>query len=397
MDVPEIELTDPTVLADPFTAYRQARERSPLARLVTPGFGPMWAVTRHATARTVLTDPRFELRSESYLRPAVPDRYRPYLRTMEIDGPEHGRLRRLVAPAFTARRAVALRPRIETIVAGLLDEVAHAADDGVGDLVTHLARPLPMAVISELVGVPAADREVWRTFGAAVAAGDGPGFVAAIPAIVDSAKSVVAHRRDHPGDDLVTDLIRVRDDDGDRLTEVELVSLVWHLVLAGQTPANLLANAVHALLTHPGQLAALRADPDLLPRAVEELTRWSPPQMLTVPRFPTEEVLIDGVPVPEGEPVVVSIVAVNRDPRVFPDPDRLDLTRVPDRTAHLGYGHGPHFCLGAALARIQIEVALAALLDRHPDLSPADPGARRAPDPGTWRLLTLPVRLTRPR
>ncbi|KXK62490.1 cytochrome [Micromonospora rosaria] len=392
-EVPEIELTDPAVLSDPVTAYRRARERSPVARLVTPGFGAMWAVTRHAPARALLTDPRFELRAESYLRPSVPEAYRPYLRTMEIDGPEHGRLRRLVAPAFTARRAADRRTRIEAVVAGLLDQAARQATEGVVDLVEHLARPLPMAVICDLVGVPEADRPQWRAFGAAVAAGDGPTFVAALPAIIDSARSVVAQRRDAPGDDLVTDLIRVRDDDGDRLSETELVSLVWHLVLAGQTPANLLANAVETLLAHPEQLAALRAEPDLMPRAVEELTRWSPPQMLTVPRFATGDVTIAGVPVPAGEPVTVAIVAANRDPEVFPDPDRLDLARVPDRSAHLGYGHGPHFCLGAALARVQTEVALAALLRRSPDLTLAPAGAHRAPDPGTWRLLTLPVQL----
>ncbi|GGL98492.1 cytochrome P450 [Micromonospora yangpuensis] len=393
VDLPEIPLTDPEVLRDPFTAYGQAREAGPVARLATPGFGEMWAVTRHAPARALLTDPRFAVRTESYLRPGVPEEYRPYLRTMEIDGPEHGRLRRLVAPAFTARRAAALRPRIASIVAGLLDEVIRRAEGGVSDLVPHLARPLPMEVICELVGVPDADRAPWRAFGVAVSSGDGQGFVAALPAIIDNARSLVAHRRDEPGDDLVTDLIRVRDTDGDRLTETELVSLVWHVVLAGQTPTNLVTNSVHALLTHPGQLAALRADPELMPRAVEELTRWAPPQLLTVPRFAAEEVEIDGVPVPAGTAVTVAIVAANRDPRVFADPDRLDLARVLDRTAHLAYAHGPHFCLGAALARVQTEVALDALLGRFPDLALAPADAQRAPDPGTWRLNTLPVTL----
>jgi cytochrome P450 len=392
-DVPELDLTDPGVVADPVTAYGGARERSPVARLLTPGFPAMWAVTRHAPARTLLADPRFELRTESYLRPEVPPEYRPYLRTMEIDGPEHGRLRRLVAPAFTPRRAAELRPRVTGVVDGLLDEVQRRGAEGPVDLVTLLAHPLPMAVICDLVGVPEPERQPWRVFGAAVATGDGRTFLAAMPAIVDSARSVLARRRAEPGDDLVTDLIRVRDDEGDRLTETELVSLVWHLVLAGQTPANLVANAVQALLEHPEQRALLRDRPELLPGAVEELTRWAPPQMLTVPRFGTGEVTLEGVRIPAGEPVVVSIVAVNRDPRVFPDPDRLDLARVPDRAAHLAYGHGPHFCLGAALARVQTEVALGALLTRWPDLSPAPPGAHRAPDPGTWRLSTLPVRL----
>ncbi|HKT03853.1 MAG TPA: cytochrome P450, partial [Rugosimonospora sp.] len=177
---------------------------------------------------------------------------------------------------------------------------------------------------------------------------------------------------------------------GDGLRDAEVVTLVWHLVLAGQVPTNLLANALHALLTHPDQLAALRADPVLIPGAVEELTRWSAPQLLTIPRYAKENALLGGVAIGAGEPVTAVIVAANRDPRAFPDGDRLDVTRSPG-TPHLAYGHGPHFCLGAALARMQVEVVLTALLDRFPGLALAPGGAARLPDPGTWRLAALPV------
>jgi cytochrome P450 len=394
--VPEINLTDAEVLRDPFAAYGDARERSPLARIQAPGFGPIWAFTRHEEARAMLGDPRFELNADSYTRPDVPEHCLAYMRTMqEMDGPEHARLRRLVSPAFTARRAAEFRPRIEPIVDRLLDDLANHAEDGSVDLLLHFARPLPMDVICELVGIPETDRPRWREWGAAIAAGWGQAFAEAIPNIIAGAGAAVALRRAEPGDDLVSDLIRTQAEDGDRLSETELVTLVWHLVLAGQTPTNLIANAVETLLTHPEQLAALRQDPDLMPGAVEELTRWSGPQLMTIPRYAREDVEIAGVLVGKGDPVTAVIAAANRDPRAFTDPDRLDLSRPAGPSAHLGYAHGPHFCLGAALARTQTEVALTGLLRRFPDLalagSPSQPG--RLPDPGTWRLAALPVKL----
>ncbi|OZM79074.1 cytochrome P450 [Pseudonocardia sp. MH-G8] len=391
--LPEIDLADPVVLHDPFPAYDRAREAGPVARLLVPGF-PMWAVTRHTEARAVLTDPRFALGPDSYaLRPDIPERCRPYLRSMgEMEGPEHTRLRKLVAPAFTARRAATLRPRIGRIVHSLLDDLEQKAAAGPVDLVTTVARPLPIEVICELVGVPEAGRPRWREFGAVIAAGNGPAFAEAVPGIVDGAIAAVAARRAEPGDDLISELVRAQAEDGDRLSDTELVSLVWQLVLGGQTPANLVANAVEALLAHPDQLAALRVDPTLAPGAVEELMRWCGPQLLTVPRFPSEDVEVGGTRIPAGEPVTVAIAAANRDPRVFADPDVLDLRRTPGPAGHLGFAHGAHFCLGAGLARVQTQVALTALLERFPELAPAGP-AQRAPDGGTWRLADLPVTL----
>ncbi|MEU7002341.1 cytochrome P450 [Nonomuraea sp. NPDC046570] len=396
-DLPEIDLTDVEVLRDPATAYGRARERSPLARIMAPGFGPIWAVTRHEGARAMLTDPRFELNADSFMRPpGIPEHCLAYMRTMqEMEGAEHARLRRLVSPAFTARRAAEFRPRIEPIVGRLLDDLHSHAEDGSVDLLAHFARPLPIEVICELVGIPDSDRAQWREYGAAVAAGWGQAFADAIPAIMDGAKAAIAHRRAEPGDGLISDLLRTQADDGDRLDDAEMVTLVWNLVLAGQTPTNLIANAVDTLLRDPGQLAALRADPGLLPGAVEELTRWSGPQLMTIPRQAREDVELDGVLIRKGEPVTAVIVSANRDPRAFADPDRLDLTRATGPSSHLGYAHGPHFCLGAALARVQTEVALGALLNRFPDLALAESAqdSARVPDPGTWRLASLPVTL----
>lgn len=387
---PEIDLTDLKVLTDPFTAYDQAREVSAVAKLVIPGFGPFWALTRYTQARAMLADPRFEVRSESFMRPpGIPEHCLEYMRTMaEQDGPEHLRLRRLVAPAFTPKRAAHLRPRLVTLTERLLDELPAHAEDGVVDLVPHFARPLPMDVICEMTGIPEADRPRWREYGAAVAGGVGPDFATAIPEIIAGAKDAVARSRAEPGDDLIGDLVRAEDDD--RLTDTELVTLVWHLVLAGQTPVNLIANAVEALLRHPDQLAALRADPALWPGAVEELMRFCSPQLLTTPRFAREDVEIDGQVIREGERVTAAMVAADRDPRAFPDADRLDVTR--SGSPQLGFSHGPHFCLGASIARVETEVALSALFARFPDLALAG-DVPRAPDGGTWRpaelLLTL--------
>ncbi|CAM5676397.1 cytochrome P450 [Streptomyces spiroverticillatus] len=400
---PELLLSDPEVLHTPFAAYGRAREESPVVHLAAPGFGGMWAVTRHADARAFLGDPRFEIRTESFLRPDVPEDCVPYMRTMaEMNGPEHLRLRRLVAPAFSARRAAAFRPRIEATVDRLLDRLAEQAfrRDGTVDLLADFALHLPMEVICEWVGIPGEDRPQWRAAGATVAAGAGPQFAAAIPDIIRGAKQAVTRRRteltaDTQADlltDLLTDLIRAQDEDGDRLTDTEMVTLIWHVVLAGQSPTPLVANAIDALLAHPDQLTALHTDPSLLPGAVEELTRWAGPTLLSIPRYATEDTDLHGVHIPKGEAVTALVAAANRDPRAFPHPDRLDVRRPAPATPHLGFGHGPHFCLGASVARIQTETAIAALLRRFPHLTRAG-DAKRALDPGTWRLESLPVRL----
>lgn len=395
--VPEIDLTDSEVLRDPFAAYGAIRERSPLARLGIPGLGPVWVVMRYDDARAMLGDPRFEINSGSFTPPpGIPADCLPYMRTMsDASAPEHLRLRRLVAPAFSPRRVADFRPRIEPIVERLLDDLTDDAKDGPVDLLERFARPLPMEVICELVGIPMADRPRWREYGATVAAGLGEGFAVAMPDIVAGAKAAIARRHDTPGDDVVSDLVRVRTEDGDRLSDREMVSLVWHLVLAGQTPTNLIANAVGTLLTHPQQLALLREEPTLMPRAVEELIRWCGPVLLSIPRYASEDVVLKGTSIRAGEPVTAAIASANRDPRTFDDPDRLDLSRAGGPPGHLGFAHGPHFCLGAPLARIQTEVALAALLRRFPDLAlaVAPEELRHAPDPGTWRLPSLPVTL----
>ncbi|MFF0739904.1 cytochrome P450 [Streptomyces sp. NPDC004111] len=395
-EVPEIQLADPEVVRDPFTVYGRAREQGPVARLVAPGFGGMWAVTRYAEARELLSDARFEIRSDSFLRPEVPDDCEPYMRTMaEMNGPEHHRLRRLVSPAFSARRAAAFRPRIEAVVDRLVDELDEQlarSGDGTADLLPHFAVHLPMDVICAWVGVPEEMRPQWREFGRTVVLGAGADFAAAIPGIVRGARRTVELRRCEPGDDLLTELIRVRDEDGDRLSDVELVTLVWHLVMAGQSPTPLVANAVDALLANPAELDALREDPTLLPVAMEELGRLAGPTILSIPRYATQDLVLHGVPVAKGEAVTAVVAAANRDPRAYASPDRLDVRRTTPAAPHLGFGHGSHFCLGASVARVQTEVAVGTLLRRYPSLARAGE-AGRAMDPGAWRLESLPVRV----
>nr|WP_157554795.1 cytochrome P450 [Herbidospora sakaeratensis] len=374
----EIDLA--ATMGDPFGVYGQAREAGPLAVLRMPGAPEWMVVTRYDDIRAALTDPRLEIRSDSFMRPEVPDDCLPYMRTMsEMNGPEHARLRRAATPAFTPRRAEAFRARITTIVARLLDPL-----DGETDLIPAFTRPLPMDVICTLVGIPDDDREQWRAYGRVVDTPGGPGFAAAIPGIMAGAKAAVARRRAEPGDDLLSDLV------ASELTDQELVTLVWHLILAGQTPTNLIANAALALLAHPGQLAVLRERPELMPRAVEELTRFCGPTLLSIPRYAREPMELCGVEIAAGTPVTCALAGGNRDPRAFDAPDDLDVTR--ERAAHLSFAHGPHFCVGASIARVTTQVALTELLKRDLELA-ADPATLRTPDPGTYRLTSLPVRL----
>ncbi|MFI9385859.1 cytochrome P450 [Kutzneria sp. NPDC052558] len=372
----QLDPSDPTVLLDPVATYAAARADSPVARMPVPGLGTLWIVTRHEHARLVLTDPRFRLSRASYtMRPAgLPDT--PNLG--ELDGPDHSRLRRLVSPAFTARRAAEFRPRIQQ----LADTLVRRLPDRF-DLLADFAWPLPIEVICELVGIPEADRPLWRRVGTAVVSGHGQAFQEAIPDVIAGARAAVGQADDNGG--VLGELVKTGACDDD------LVVLVWHLVLAGQVPGNLIANAVEALLRHPEQLRLMREDRSLMPRAVEELLRWCTPQLLTTPRFAAEDVEIGGVTIPRGEPVSVSMLSANRDPEAFPDPDRLDLTRAPGALGHLAFAHGPHFCLGAALARVETEVALTALFDRFPEMRLAGEPVR-SPDPGTWRLSALPIR-----
>jgi cytochrome P450 len=346
--------------------------------------------------RTVLTDPR--LAKDVHRWPGG-GRSRPSEATgvcahmLHADPPDHARLRRLVQKVFTPRPA-ALRPRAEEIAAGLLDEMAVARGDVI-DLLGGYARPLPIAVLCELLGIPVADR-AW--IAVTVAAYDERAEHQRVEReLAAYFTELIAARRAEPGDDLVSALAVARADAGgaaDGLTGNELLSTVFLLVMAGfDTTVNLIASGTLALLTHPGEKTRLRQDPSLLPAAVEELLRFTNPVNHANDRFTTQDVPVGDVVIPAGEWVLPATSSANRNPARFPGPDRLDLSR--DTSGHLAFGHGVHYCLGAPLARMEAEVALGALLARFPRISLAVP-----PEELRWRpvslmngLESLPVRL----
>jgi cytochrome P450 len=394
-----VPLDEGSYYQDPLEFFARLRASRPVAPVLMPAYGRAWVVTRYADVRTVLTDPR--LAKDVHRWPGG-GRSRPseatgvYAHMLHADPPDHTRLRRLVQKAFTPRRA-ALRPRAEEIAAGLLDEMGQAGG-GVTDLLGAYARPLPIAVLCELLGIPGADR-AW--IAVTVAAYDDPAQLQRVELeLAAYFTGLIAARRAEPGDDLVSALALARDNAGaggaaDGLTADELLATVFLLVMAGfDTTVNLIASGTLALLTHPGEKARLRQDPSLLPAAVEELLRFTSPVNHANDRFTTEDVPVGDVVIPAGEWVLPAISSANRDPAKFPGPDRLDLGR--DTSGHVAFGHGVHHCLGAPLARMEAEVALGALLARFPRISLAVP-----PEELRWRpvslmngLESLPVRLT---
>jgi cytochrome P450 len=300
--------------------------------------------------------------------------------------------------AFTPGRVARLRPRTVEIASALLDETASAGEGGgVIDLLTRFARPLPITVICELLGVPAADR-AWIE-AAVVDYDDRKDRDRITRELAAYLNDLIAAKRAAPGDDLISALVRVHDESGPAgacgaLTDVELLSGVFQLIMGGfDTTVNLIASGTLALLTHPEQLARLRQEPSLLPGAVEELLRYTNPLNHATDRFTATDVTIGGVAIPAGEWVVLATSSANGDPRRFPDPERLDIGREPG--GHVSFGHGIHHCLGAPLARMEAEVAFGALLERFPKLSLA-----AKPEELRWRpgslmhgLEALPVRL----
>ncbi len=335
--------------------------------------------------------------------PPTPEEFRPLQRSLlSVDPPDHTRLRRLVQPSFSGRAMDAPKPRIQQIAGDLLDEAeraaaarGEAAPDRALELNDAYAFPLPMKVISEMLGVPEADREAIRRWSdSLLGAQQAPTeeIRADLRAFIDYLRDLFAAKRRQPGDDLTSSLVHA-EEDGDRLNEDELLSMVFLLIVAGHaTTVNLIGSTVYALLTNPDQLARLREDPSLVKAAVEEGLRYFGPAETTTLRFAHEETVVGGVAIPQGERVIVGLGAADRDPARFPDPDRFLLGR-PEVNRHVAFGKGLHACLGAPLARIEGQVALAALLDRAPALRLAVPADELRWRPGFLRgLESLPLR-----
>jgi pimeloyl-[acyl-carrier protein] synthase len=389
----------PEVHEDPYPLYHQLRAADPVHRSPL-GF---WVLTRHSDVLAVLRDPRMSRdprRSERMELLRLSAEVDELLSSEEaapsmlfVDPPDHTRLRALVNKAFTPGAVERLRPRVEAIVAELLDRVAGA---GAMDVVEDLAYPLPVTVICELFGVPESDRDRFRGWSRElvhlldplVAASSLERALQARLALRGFLHELIAERRAHPTGDLLTALIAA-EDQGRQLSEPELVSMCVLLLVAGhETTVNLIANGTLALLRHPEARAGLQADAALLGSAVEELLRYDSPVQFTS-RHALADLEIGGRRVRAGETVIAVLGAANRDPAQFPDPDRLDLARAPNR--HIAFGGGIHFCLGAPLARVEARIAIGALLARLPGLE-LGPGSPVRRDTVTLRGLTsLPV------
>ena len=368
--------------ARPGASYARLRRSRPVTPVVLPSGDQVWMVTRYEDVRTVLSDPRF---SNNLGYPGAP-RFTaaeppPAPGTlMTMDPPEHTRLRRLIGKALTQRRVAAFRPSVERIADELLDTMRTQGPPV--DMIESLAA-LPMRVICEFLGLPA-DRPgflPWSEVIASVGRHTAEQVTAAHRAGQRQIADLVATKRERPGDDVLTALIQARDEE-QLLTDRELVGLTWAIVVVGQeTTVSLIGTGVIWLLEHPSQVAALRANPSLLPSAVEEILRYDGPAERALFRVTTQDVQLSGVDIPSGEAVMAIITAGNHDESRFHDPATFDITRGDNQ--HLGFGHGPHFCPGAALARLEAEVAIARLLDRFPRLRLVVPAEELS-----WRQLS---------
>ncbi|HEX5754616.1 MAG TPA: cytochrome P450 [Archangium sp.] len=368
--------------ANPLPVYARMRQEAPLVRLLDPYYKvPVWVATRYKDAVELMRDPRFtkdmrKLPDDSpskQLRSEESDVFNQHM--LSADPPDHTRLRTLVSKAFTPRRVEELRPRVTAIAHRLLDAVQAS---GSMDLLDAYAFPLPVTVIAELLGVPQEDQDQFREWTHIIINppldGDMQTIRKAGMQFAQYFQTLMARRRAEPRDDLLSALLAV-EEQGDRLSPKELSSMLFLLLVAGhETTVNLIGNGVWALLHHPEQLERLRANPALIESAVEEMLRFRGPVETSTQRWATQELEFRGQRIPAGESVVASLLAADHDPEHFPEPERFDITREPNR--HIAFGFGIHFCLGAPLARLEGTLAINLLLERMPRLRFAEDPAR---------------------
>ncbi|MFJ3217564.1 cytochrome P450 [Kitasatospora sp. NPDC086801] len=376
--------------------YAALRRDEPVVRIALPFGGEGWLVTRHEDVKAVLSDPRF-CRAKAFGRedmPRVTPEPMPSGNILAMDAPEHTRLRRLTTKAFAARSVEKMRSDIQGTIDALLDQMEK--DGRPGDIVTHLAQPLPLSVICRLLGVPVEAEPRFRRFtdtALSTGAHSREQIVEARNIALGYLVELIGRRRAEPSDDLLGALIEARDE-GDRLSEEELINFAATLLFAGyESTSNQIANFIYVLMTQREHWERLLADPELVPSAVEELLRYIPlASEGTFSAVANEDLELSGVRIKAGDAVFASHSSANRDEDVFPNADKVDLAR--EQNPHLAFGHGAHFCLGAQLGRLELQLALSSLLKRYPGLSLAVPA-----DEVVWKIglfqrgpVGLPVR-----
>ena len=420
-DIERIDFSSPDFHAHAYERYEAMRASCPLTRAIFESDEPtaeersifnrpIWLVTDYEEGSRALLDRAFTVDMASVLppeqlaeMPEPPEELKPLMKNiLTVDPPEHTRLRKLVQPSFTASAIERLRPRIQQITDELLDaaeEAAAARGESAPDrnleLISQFAYPLPVTVICEMLGIPPEDRDQTRRWSENLLSAQTPDRQEEsrrnIAEFIDYLRELFTRKREQPGDDLISQLLAV-EVDGDRLTEDEILAMVFVLFVAGHiTTVNLITNGVFALLTHPEQVEKLRGDRDLVPNAVEEILRFYGPAEATTPRFAREDVELAGQRIAKGEPLMVVLAAADRDPTRFADPQAFDIARE-DANRHIAFGKGVHACLGAPLARVEGQVALATLFRRYPQLRLAVPAAEITWAPSFLRSLTrLPL------
>lgn len=397
----EVNIVSGEFKADPFSFLARLRASDPVYRTTLPDKTTVWLLTRYDDVTAFLRDERFTKNRRSALTkeqqrklPWTPPMFRPLERNMlDLDPPDHSRLRSLVHKAFTPGLVEQMRSRAQAIADELLDRVGSL---GEMDLIKDFALPLPMTIITEILGVPAKDHDKFHRWSQAVVSLTSPTpTLRVIPSVwkfLRYLRQFFKLRRRDPQDDLVSELIKA-EEAGDKLNEDELLAMVFLLLIAGhETTVNLIGNGTLVLIENPEAMRKLQSELSLVKPAVEELLRYTSPVFMTSERYAREEAMIHGVTIPRGEMTLGVIGSANRDETVFENPNELQLTREPNR--HLSFGQGIHFCLGAPLARMEAQIAFTTLLRRLPDLRLENPAhyLRWRPSIFLRGLASLPVK-----
>lgn len=368
----KVDFLNKEFIQNPFLVYKNIRENDPVHQFLLPNGQFAWIVTTFKEASKVLSDSRFVTNSLNQTESAnteLPPHQEIISRNLlSVDPSDHRRLRRLIQKAFTPRMVEKLRGRVEEIANQLLDQVE---DKGKMDLIEDFAFPLPIIVICEMLGVPIKDQDKFREWSDVIMEGfNNPQLSQnseeGMKAFVSYLKELIAKRRKHLQNDLISDLLRV-EEDGNVLSEHELYALIFVLIIAGhETTVNLIGNGMLALLEHPQQKERLIKKPELIHGAIEEILRYNGPAEVSNIRFATEDIEVGGKQIKQGEMVFIALSSANRDPQQFIEPDSFDITRAANN--HIAFGKGVHFCLGAPLARLEGEVAINILLHRMPEI-----------------------------